>query len=242
MKKLFLGVAALLSAFTMNAQTEENSAVEANNNAKHEAVNEFKPEEGKFLMEIGFVPFSVATASNTAVGSVNLPGGLLRGVYVLSERVELKLGLGISVLKDVQDNAKEGAEWSKVSDRTAIFAIEPGFNYCFEGTKRLEPYIGGELQFGIYSTKEVAETQNNKHIVKNENGFNSFGVAAATGFNFFVAKNLFVGAEVKLGVEVSKEKKVTTEANGTTTKEDTKNHELEFFPQAVPAVRIGWAF
>ncbi|MCQ2231833.1 MAG: hypothetical protein MJZ30_08310 [Paludibacteraceae bacterium] len=231
MKKLFLGVAALLSALSMNAQAEENTAVETK---EAKEVNQYKVDEGKFMMEIGYVP---ATA-----GSVNLPGGMLRGVYVLSEKIELKMGLNVGIVKDVQDNAKAGDEWVKNSERTATFAIEPGFNYCFEGTNRLEPYIGAELLFGITSTKEVHETQNQKHVVKNETGFNSFGVAGNAGFNFFVAKNLFIGAEVKLGVEMTTDKKITTEENGTTTKEDTNNHEVEFAPVAVPAIRIGWAF
>lgn len=239
MKKLFLGVAALLSALSMSAQAEENTAAESKETKE---VNQYKVDEGKFMMEIGYVPFSVATATNTTAGTVNLPGGLLRGVYVVSEKIEVKLGLGLSIYKDVLDNDLEGANWVKSSERTAIFNIEPGFNYCFKGTNRLEPYIGGELQFGIYSTKEVNETQNNKTVVKNETGFNTFGVAANAGFNFFVAKNLFVGAEVKLGVEVAADKKVTTEENGTTTKTDNKNHDVEFFPQAVPAIRVGWAF
>lgn len=245
MKKLFLAISAIMAATAMNAQTEENAAITTNQQAQGQeqvqTTNEFKPEEGKFLMEIGYVPFSV-TGTNTSSGAVNLPGGLLRGVYVLSESVELKLGFGVSIVKDVDDNAKSGDQWAKTSDRTATFSIEPGFNYCFEGTNRLEPYIGAELQFGINSTKSVEETQHNKNIVKNETGFNTFGVAGAAGFNFFVAKNLFVGAEVKLGVEIIKDKKTTTEQNGTSTKEDTKNHEVNFFPQAVPAIRVGWAF
>ncbi len=235
MKKLFLGVAALLSALNMNAQAEENAAVETKENKE---VNQYKVDEGKFMMEIGYVPVSA--------GSVNLPGGMIRGVYVLSEKIELKMGLNIGIEKEVWDNAKDGDQWRKDSERTAVFAIEPGFNYCFEGTNRLEPYIGAELAFGIRSYKTVEETQNNKRIVKNEIeneiGFNTFGVAANAGFNFFVAKNLFIGAEIKLGVEVQSDKKVTVEENGTTTKSETNNHEVEFAPVAVPAIRIGWAF
>lgn len=231
MKKLFLGVAALLSALSMNAQAEENAAVETK---EAKEVNQYKVDEGKFMMEIGYVP--------VAAGSVNLPGGMIRGVYVLSEKIELKMGLNIGIAKEVEDNAKAGDAWVKNSERVAVFAIEPGFNYCFEGTNRLEPYIGAELAFGITSTKEVHETLNEKHVVKNETGFNTFGVAGNAGFNFFVAKNLFIGAEVKLGVEMTTDKKITTEENGTTTKEDTNNHEVEFAPLAVPAIRIGWAF
>ena len=73
-------------------------------------------------------------------------------------------------------------------------------------------------------------------------GIYDFLFPIGSGFNFFVAKNLFIGAEVKLGVEMTTDKKITTEENGTTTKEDTNNHEVEFAPVAVPAIRIGWAF
>lgn len=247
MKKLFLAIASVMAAMTMNAQTMADSTNGANNFNQFNQIPspstaDYKPEEGSFMMEIGFAPFHTIANDSVDGGLINLQGGLLRGVYVATENLELKLGLGFSIFKDVNDNGQSGDAWHKTTDRTALFSINPGVSYVFDGTDKLSPYVGGELEFGITSTKKTDESEHNKTVTKNENGFNTFGVAAVSGFNFYFAKNIFIGAEVKLGVEMQIDKKPSVESDGKTTKTETKSHDLVFQPQAVPTLRLGWAF
>lgn len=247
MKKLFLAIASVMTAMSMNAQTMADSTNGANNFNQFNQIpssnaNDYKPEEGSFMMEIGFAPFHTIANDSVDGGLINLQGGLLRGVYVATENLEIKLGLGFSIFKDVNDNGQSGDAWHKTTDRTTLFSVNPGVSYVFDGTDKLSPYVGGELEFGITSTKNTDESEHNKTVTKNENGFNTFGVAAVSGFNFYFAKNIFIGAEVKLGVEMQIDKKPSVEADGKTTKTETKSHDLVFQPQAVPTLRLGWAF
>ena len=250
MKKLFLAIAAVMSAMVLNAQAVSDATNESNDSNQANQTNstsDYKPEEGSFMMEVGFAPFhsvivddEAGTRTNGSL--VNLQGGLLRGVYVLTDNLQLKLGFGLSIFKDVDDNGETGDAWHKNTNRISIFSVCPGINYVFDGTDKLAPYIGGELGFGIYSTKVTDESENNKTITKNQGGFNTFGVAAVSGFNYYFAKNIFIGAEVKLGVDMHTDKKLSVETDGRTTTTETKVHSLNFQPQAVPSLRLGWAF
>lgn len=244
MKKLFLAIAAFMSTMALNAQTAPEATNESNdsNQESTNTASSYKPEEGSFMMEVGFAPFHTMKEGSTNDELVNLQGGLLRGVYVLTDNLQLNLGFGLSIYKTVDDNGATGDNWTKSTSRIALFTINPGLNYVFDGTDKLAPFIGGELEFGITSTKQTNESERAKTITKNENGFNTFGAAAVSGFNYYFAKNIFIGAEVKLGVEMVTNKKVSVESDGKTTTTENKAHAVSFSPQAVPSLRLGWAF
>ncbi len=238
MRKFFL-MAMLFSSMVMSAQ-EDTASYVANNEAQES--NEFKADPGKFMMEVGFSPIA------GAVNEVNLMGGQLRAIYIVSEKIELKLGLGFGINKVSSDNGEVGDAWAESSTRVSSFSINPGFNYLFKGTPKLEPYIGAELGFGMSSSKSVAETKVEKTVEKNKdiNRYNTIEVSALTGFNYFFAKNIFVGVEVGLGVgvDVLKGSYTETELNGKTEKEESvgESHEVSFTPLVTPTIRLGWAF
>lgn len=236
MKKVLLA-ALLLSSMAINAQeaADSTAATEEQN-----VSNEFKVDPGKFMAEIGFSPVS------GTYDDVNLIGGQLRGIYVVSEKIEIKLGLGFGVNKEAAESGV-GDTWSKSTSSTSRLSINPGFNYLFEGTKKLEPYIGAELEFGTTSNKTVNETSTTKITNKNQTGgFNTFGLMALTGFNYFFAKNIFVGAEIGLGFGVNVQKGSYTETvtDGKTEKaeNDVEAHTTDFSPVVTPTLRLGWAF
>ncbi len=237
MKKLFLATM-LLSSMALSAQSVSDST--SVKEAKVES-NEFKADPGSFMAEIGFAPM------NGTYEDINLIGGQIKGIYVLSEKIELKLGVGFGLSKEASENGMVGDEWEKESTRVSSFSINPGFNYTFEGTKKLEPYVGAEVGFGLTASKEVRETVNSKVVRKNViTGLNKFEVLALAGFNYFFAKNIFVGAEfgLGLGVDVKKGSYVETTTNGSVNKAETVDeaHSVEFSPMVTPTIRLGWAF
>lgn len=236
MKKLFLA-ALLFSAMSLSAQesvdsTATNSAVEP------KVENQFKADEGSIMAEIGFAPL--------LSDAVSLNGGLLRGIYVLSEKVELKLGLGFGISKDVVDNGQEGDEWERNAERVSRFSIAPGFNYTFKGTEKLCPYVGAEVSFALTSNKTYSETNTTSATLKNEGCYNVVGVAGQLGFNYYFVKNLFIGAEIGIGVAAQFERDVkseTTQDNQTNNNEvDVHHHSVGFSPVVTPSLRLGWAF
>jgi len=242
MKKLFL-MALLFSAVSLNAQVADSTA--ANSTAANvaevsesEVQNKFKADEGSIMAEIGFAPL----LSN----AVSLNGGMLRGIYVVSEKVELKLGLGFGLSKDVVDNGEEGDEWERNSERVSRFSIAPGFNYTFKGTEKLCPYVGAEVSFALTSNKVYEETNTSSSTLKNENCYNTFGVSGQLGFNYYFVKNLFIGAEIGIGVAAHFERDVKTESeNGNSSSSDvidSDHHQVDFAPLVTPSLRLGWVF
>ena len=240
MKKMFFLASMLLSSLAINAQSE---AVVSNDESKgQKQENEFKVDPGKFMMEVGFSPIA------GTVNEVNLIGGQLRGIYVVSEKVEVKLGVGFGLNKTKSDNGESGAAWAENANRVSSFSINPGVNYIFEGTKKLSPYIGAELGYGMSASKVKRETNAGKIIDKNADvdRYNNFKFNALAGFDYFFAKNIFVGVEVGLGVNISvlKESYTETTADGKTTKDESKvdAHTVNFAPSFTPSLRLGWAF
>ncbi len=235
MKKVFLAVL-LLSSMAMNAQ----EATETQEAEEQKVTNEFKADQGKFLAEIGFSPVSAV------YDDVSLIGGQLRGVYVVSEKIQIRLGVGFGINKSAEENGI-GDTWSKQTQRTSMLTINPGFTYSFAGTPKLEPYIGLEVGFGTTASKSVEENTTTKVTRKNiTDGINTFGVSGLTGFNYYFAKNIFVGAEFGLGFDVNVQKGSYTETvtSGKIEKEesDVEAHTFDFSPVFVPTLRLGWAF
>lgn len=242
MKKLFL-MALLFSVVSLNAQVADSTVANSTTAnvaevSESEVQNKFKADEGSFMAEIGFAPL----LSN----AVSLNAGQLRGIFVVSEKIELKLGIGFGLSKDVYDNGEEGEAWQKSSERISRFSITPGFNYTFKGTEKLCPYIGAELSYAMTSNKEYQEVENASSSLKNKECYNTFGVAGQLGFNYYFVKNLFIGAEIGIGVAAHFEKDVKSEnvdANTSSNEvEDIKHHVVEFSPMVTPALRLGWVF
>lgn len=238
MKKILFIFTMFAAAATVNAQETTLSTEEAVV-AEQSQAESFKPEEGSIEMEVGFAPFSVNN------DGVRLQGGELKGAYILNEQFKIRLGLGFATNKEV--NKAEG-EWPKTTTSTSRFSITPGFTYSFDGTDKLDPFVGAELMFATESNKRTVEQESgDKTVTKNQNSpFNVFGIGALTGFNYYFAKNLFVGVEVGIGVEFGSEKnrKVETTTNGqtTTTENKTDNSSFDFRAYANPSIRLGWVF
>ena len=106
MKKVFLAVL-LLSSMAMNAQ----EATESQEAEEQKVTNEFKADQGKFLAEIGFSPVSAV------YDDVSLIGGQLRGVYVVSEKIQIRLGVGFGINKNAEETGI-GDTWTKQTQRT----------------------------------------------------------------------------------------------------------------------------
>ena len=91
------------------------------------------------------------------------------------------------------------------------FSVALGYEIQFEGTRRLMPYVGGELVVGrigntkIDATTEITDklgTQRIKRIIQQDGGM-SFGVNVLAGFNYFFAEHISIGAEFNLGYMAS---------------------------------------
>ena len=203
------------------------------------AQENYKPKAGDFSLEVGFAPF----------GQDIINAGALAGYIHFSDNVALKIGLGLGFGHEKWDNGETGDKLGTYAENSFKVSLDPGIVYSFKGTPRLTPYIGAGLSFGILThstTTEVGSSSQEIAHCGDADAF-TFGLGAATGFNYYIAKNLYLGAEVGLNFNFTSyfNEKTTNTGNGfgSTPAESNESHNgLGFGIGAYPLLRLGWTF
>ena len=138
----------------------------------------------------------------------------------LKDDVALRLGLSINsnrVKQNLEDSITIGSGNKALqaidSSYTRFdFSIIAGYEKHVKGTRRLDPYFGGELMIGrMGNTKidvttdvtDVTGTDKTQYILQYDGGF-MFGLSAIAGFNYFIAQKFSLGAEFGLGYQYAK--------------------------------------
>ncbi len=176
-----------------------------------------KPAKG----DIG-LGFSVSGAiANIFVGNTSdtLGGNFLFGRYYLKDDLVVRVGFGVNSGKGTftfSDSVSTEANYlgtgqvfldQKTTISSNSFFIRPGIEKHFEGTKKLDPYVGADLTIALKGrTKTVVEeaasqtdyTRNSTQETVSPGGL-GFGISLLGGFNYFIAKNLAIGAECSWG-------------------------------------------
>jgi outer membrane protein W len=201
----------------------------------------FKPEKGQFILEAGFSPLDVEG------NNINLQNGEFRVTYMTSDKLGIRLGLGLNSTSEIDDNGQTGDEWESSTNKATVISFSPGIAYYFEGTERLAPYVGVELNISSLSNNSTVEARDFKQITYNEGDlFNQFGGFVFGGFDYYFAKRLYIGAEIGFGFESRSLKNmiIETTANGKTETMEPKNkvESTSFGTRFNPSLRLGWVF
>jgi len=186
----------------------------------------------------GFVLNLTGLIDNISLGNVtdgNNNNAILAKHHLTNDKV-LRLGLG---LKTVSNNWLLEDSISKQSGNRALqtidstesrfdFSLSVGFEKHLGTTRRLDPFVGGEIVIGrIGTTKidastditDVTGTEKIQQITQIDGGFN-FGLNFIAGFNYFFAERISIGAEFNLGYMYSSsggdvsDSRVTTPVSG----------------------------
>jgi opacity protein-like surface antigen len=167
-------------------------------------VNEYKQSYNEKSLELQFDPGAIFNSSNT--NNVLSNGVGIRMRFFTSETLPLRINLNVSYVssntviqaEDINANLKELKEKSS----SIGISLRPGMEKHFLGTKRLSPYIGGELIFN-YKTNKINTNYQQGQDVYELKTFNSnlddgitVGLAALGGVDFYVAKKLYLGLEL----------------------------------------------
>ncbi|MEZ4722662.1 MAG: hypothetical protein R2813_12375 [Flavobacteriales bacterium] len=142
----------------------------------------------------------------------------LRGVsmalirYNINDRLTFRVGLAPSVMSihssSTDSAGKDLIEYDSTAKQSA-FSIRPGVEFHFNGTKRLDPYIALDAEFGIIGqfragvvtkTTDTTGTALVNRTITEAGGF-GYGAKLSFGMNYFVAKRLALGMEYGLGVQ-----------------------------------------
>jgi len=203
------------------------------------AQENYKPKAGDFSLEVGFAPF----------GQNIINDAYLAGFIHFTNNLALRIGLGFGAGATSWDNGETGDKLMSESESYVKFSLEPGIVYSFKGTPRLTPYIGAGLGLGIVTHTERGEMgsmEGKAQHVGEYDGF-TFGIGAATGFNYYFAKNLYLGAEVGLGLSFTSyfNEKITYSGSGApSSPPESKDNRSDFGIGigATPLLRLGWTF
>lgn len=222
MKKFILALA-LGSAVVANAQDSE-----------------FKPNAGSNNLEFQFAPLGGSP--------IGISGIRFRRFTTPTSAMRANVFLGINHTSTItQDADNNGAKELKTKETTIDFSVRPGIEKHFSGTDRLSPYVGAEVDLGIRTSSKKQEVQNGTDVaenkIKNETGAFRFGINAVAGFDFYFAKKLYLGAELGFGVALNTPLKTkTTSASTTVESKVDKDNTINFGPNVVSAIRLGYIF
>lgn len=196
MKKITLSFALLLSTtFIVNAQQDT-----------------LKSRDGDW----GFVLNLTGLIDNINIGNLsdaNNNNAILAKHHLADDKV-LRLGLGLRSINNnwfnqdsINITAGRALQVVDSTEKRFDFSISLGFEKHLGTTRRLDPYVGGELAIGrIGATKintntditDATGTRTIQRIIQRDGGAN-FSLSAIAGFNYFFAERISIGAEFSLG-------------------------------------------
>jgi len=229
---------------------------------------------GQDTLKATYGNFSTELNVNLFQGQLTLNNALnqIKFRYMLPNSYAIRLGFTADSRK-VVNNAENvyGTNPTKNNETmtTTMIGINFGFEKHFAGTKRLSPYIGGELAIGYKWSKDVDETSTLTTTIKGawqeyqiiqtsngsysytsysgERGFFSYGLNFVTGFDFYIAKHLFIGYEMEFGFTQKNYSNIDITYSGSSSptnspSTDYDDREFSFGPKIINGIRIGYVF
>ncbi|XWN38762.1 MAG: hypothetical protein ROO71_07365 [Balneola sp.] len=191
-----------------------------------------KPEKGDWVAEVNFSPFSSSPVS------INY----LRARKFIENKKAFRLGvfLGADIQKPDEDQ----------KNSTFEINIRPGIEMHFDGTEKLSPYIGGELDLAYKKSGSTFSANANQEFTiegawssfGQERGFYRIGLNAIAGADFYIARQLYLGTEFGFGFEFIKQADIVEKFNGTATNEVKGGSTFQLGPNFNSALRLGFKF
>lgn len=245
-KLLFVGTFAILGASTVQAQDDqtvitqdEDQTVITTSSSNEDG---FKATSGDKTLEFQFAPFGESP--------LGIDG--IRGRIFGSDNKALRLNIDLQY--DTQSSITQQANTDfdipelRFNDSEFVFNVKPGIEQHFNGTQKLSPYMGVEVELGFAVKSERQELQipadDNIYFTKTTTSNVRIGAGLVAGVDFYVTRKLYLGAELGYGLRYIK--KLNSKE-----KSDIPDVEDQSFPQGGSfyigprvngAIRLGYAF
>lgn len=211
---------------------------------------DLKPEAGNVSAEVNFTPFG-----GTPIGI-----SYIRGRYFLDDLIALRAGVTFA-FQAINLPANTDLVTYSGGGSVVSWGILPGIEFHFEGTRRLSPFVGVQLDLlarhagytqtttptgGSASTFTVngAANSGTGADMSRANYFNP-GVSGLLGCDFYFAKHIYIGTEFGIGMSIQTRGDivVSNTASGTTTSTTTKGAAtFGIAPVYNSAIRVGFVF
>ena len=170
----------------------------------------FKPDMGSWGATVNV---SGAIASIGGTPRTDQRGRSLALVrYVINDNFTFRLGVAPHLFSTrvlSTDSVGKDLVERDSSARQASVSFRPGVEYHFAGTKRLDPDVALDAEFGVVgqyssgSVTNVTDTTGTAKFTRTITEAGGFGVGAqlGIGFNYFLAKQLAIGMEYGMGIQ-----------------------------------------
>lgn len=222
MKKSILTLALLAAAAVAHAQ-------------------DFKPVEGSKNLEFQFAPLGGSP--------IGISGLRYRQFMNPTTAIRANVFLGFMSKSTTTQDADSDAGDKELKDKESSFEfnLRPGIEKHFEGTDRLSPYVGAELDINFKTTSKTEQDQVDNSVVDtkttNAGGAIRFGLNGVAGFDYYFAKHLYFGAELGIGLSMNNPMKTKVEREGKSIESSVgKESSFNFGPNVVTAIRLGYLF
>jgi hypothetical protein len=231
MKKIFLSVAVLLAAATASIAQDGMKAVSGSKTIEVQASSPF--------------------ASGTPFRIDNI-----RARYFLSDNMAVRIQFGIFANNSSRIDTFNNGSTLEDKERLLNINIKPGIEKHFEGTDRISPYVGAEIDFAIQSVSQIDERATATNSVgtvttkgqngRGEDGYTRIGLNLVAGADFYIFKNLYLGTEIGWGLQRQNLATIKTELSGFDGAQAPKDVErggtTTIGTNFVGAFRLGWVF
>ena len=197
-----------------------------------------KQEQDNVTLEFEFAP----------LGASPLKISGLRGRYFISDLSAFRLSLLVGGTYTPTDTEVEDLPTLTDKDRTINFSINPGYEYHFDGTDKLSPYIGGELSYSKTSTKLSDESYNATQIrtLTTKTSNSTIGLRILAGGDYYFTDKIYLGAELGFGFTRTGREKTSYELEngytGEVAPEDSEGNSttLTWGPNYQVTMRLGF--
>ncbi len=225
MKKLFLSVVASIAMIVSTI------------------AQDYKPAGGEKNLEVQFAPLG---GNPISIGGLRFRSFMTDKTAV---RATVFLGYNSSSNITQQEDGTTGAKELKSSNSGLTINLRPGYEMHFEGTDRLSPYVGGEVDIAIATSSDVTEVQVETEVyentVKGQSGFTRFGLNAIAGVDYYVAKRLYLGTEMGFGFALTSNSTIKTETTipgAPNIADQNQGSSLNIGPNVLGQIRLGYLF
>lgn len=180
-----------------------------------------KTPAGRWSTEVNINPLQGQISLNNAINQIKVR-------YFTVNNVAFRLAFSLNNNK-MDDGAKSSYGTNPTNDtevkKSTTFGLNLGFEQHLNGTRRLSPYIGAEIAFGLKSANETSDDSQGSKEIKGgwinyqmtqyydpnygyrtvsssyivEKGYTSFGANLVVGFDYYIASHLFIGYEFLYG-------------------------------------------
>ena len=224
--------------------------------AQEEGDGGMKFADGDKNFEFNFAPLG---------GSPLGMNGIKLRMFSSDAAIRLGINLGGSTETTLQQEAKAEdtdagtPEMLELKDKESTFMlnIRPGYEMHMEGTDRLSPYMGAEIDFAMMSSKSVDQEEADNDAdgemevvtTTTTNPSMRFGINLLAGADWYFSKKVYLGAELGFGFAINSPGKTKTtsdnKADGYKDPDPSKagsTSTLNWGPNVNSSLRIGFLF